>query len=95
MTRERITRSLELREMFLSLKTGFNVANAAVVCDILESISCLEPSSVIAEPKVLKACSPVSLVREPVSLVCYSYITTSSSYINIWAKETDRLCVHW
>ena len=53
-TRERISRILELREIFLSFQTGFNVVNAAVVCAILESISGLEPSSVITEPRYLK-----------------------------------------
>ena len=40
-TRERISRILELREMLLSLQTGFNLVNAAAVCAILESISAL------------------------------------------------------
>ena len=34
-TRERISRILELREMLLSFQTGFNLVNAAVVCAIL------------------------------------------------------------
>ena len=37
-TRKRISRILELREMLLSFQTGFNLVNAAVVCAILESI---------------------------------------------------------
>ena len=53
-TRERISRILELREIFLSIQTGFSLVNAAVVCAILESISGLEPSSVITEPRYLK-----------------------------------------
>ena len=36
-TRERISRILELREI-LSFQTGLNLVNAAVVCAILESI---------------------------------------------------------
>ena len=47
-TGERISRILELREMLLSFQTGFHFVNAAVVCAILESISGLEPSSVIS-----------------------------------------------
>ena len=47
MTRERISCILELREILLSFQTGFNLVNAAVVYAILESISGLEPSSVI------------------------------------------------
>ena len=49
--RERI---LELREILLSFKTGFNLVNAAVACAILESISGLELSPVITEPRHLK-----------------------------------------
>ena len=54
MTRERISHILELREILLSFQSGFNLVNAAVVCAILESILCLEPSSVITEPMYLK-----------------------------------------
>ena len=53
-TRERISRILELSEIFLSFKGGFNLVNAAVVRAVLESISGLEPSSVITEPRYLK-----------------------------------------
>ena len=53
-TRERISCILELREILMSFQSGFNLVNAAVVCAILESISGLEPSSVITEPKYLK-----------------------------------------
>ena len=53
-TRERISRILELREILLSFQTGFNLVNAAVVCAILDNISGLEPSSVITEPRYLK-----------------------------------------
>ena len=57
-TRECISYILELREILLSFQTGFNLVNAsvvcAVVCAILESISGLEPSSVITEPRYLK-----------------------------------------
>ena len=53
-TRESIRRILELREILLSFQTGLNLVNADVLCAILESISGLEPSSVITEPKYLK-----------------------------------------
>ena len=53
-TRERISRISELREIFLSFQTGFSLVNAAVVCAILESISGLELSSVITEPRHFK-----------------------------------------
>ena len=49
-TRERISRILELREILQSFETGFSLVNAAVVCAVLESVSGLEPSSVITEP---------------------------------------------
>ena len=35
-TRERISRILELREILLSFQTGFNLVDAAVVCAILK-----------------------------------------------------------
>ena len=54
MTMERISRILELREILLSFQTGFYLANAAVVCAILESILGLEPSSLTTEPRYLK-----------------------------------------
>ena len=53
-TRERISHILELREILLSLQTGFSLVHAAVVCAILEGISGLEPSSVITGPRYLK-----------------------------------------
>ena len=53
-TRERICRILELREILLSIQTGYSLVNAVVVCTILESISGLEPSTVITEPRYLK-----------------------------------------
>ena len=53
-TRERISRILELREILMSFQTGFNLVNAAVVCATLESISSLEPSSVTTVLRYLK-----------------------------------------
>ena len=55
-TRECISRILELRvrEMLLSFQTGFNLVSAVGVWAILESISGLESSSVITEPRYLK-----------------------------------------
>ena len=35
-TKERVGRILELREILLSLQTGFNLVSAAVVCAVLE-----------------------------------------------------------
>ena len=53
-TKEHIRHILELRQILLSFQTGFNLVSAAIVCAILESISGLEPSSVITEPRYLK-----------------------------------------
>ena len=52
-TRERISRILELKEILSSIQTGFSPVNAAVVYAILESISGLEPSSDTTEPRYL------------------------------------------
>ena len=60
-TRKRISRVLELREILLSIQTGFSLVNVAVACAILESISGLEPSSVITEPRYLKLVTVSSL----------------------------------
>ena len=55
-TRERMSRILQLREMLLSIQTGFSLVNVAVFCAILESISGLESSSVITEPSLRILC---------------------------------------
>ena len=61
MTRERISLIFELTLMFLSFHQGFNLVSAAVVRAILASISSLESSSVIIDPKYLKRFSVSSL----------------------------------
>ena len=61
-TRERISRILELTEILLSIKTGFSHVNVAVACVTLESISGLEPSSVITEPRYLKLVTQTAVV---------------------------------
>ena len=60
-TKERIRRILELREILL--QTGFNLVNAAVVYAILESISGLEPSSIITVPRYLKLATLVGIQK--------------------------------
>ncbi len=65
-TKERISRILELREILLSFQTVLNL-NAAVVCAILESISGLEPSSVITA-QVLQAGDSLKLLSIYVDL---------------------------
>ena len=54
MTKVRISRILELREILLSFQTGVNIVSAVVVCAILESISAFEPSSALTETRYLK-----------------------------------------
>ena len=49
-TRKGISRILELREILLSFQTCVILVNAAVVCAVLESVSGLQPSSVVTEP---------------------------------------------
>ena len=77
LTRERISCTLELREILLSFQTGFNLVSAAVVCAILESISGLEPSSVISEPRYLKLvtvssfCPFIDLCVVATGVVCH------------------------
>ena len=46
-TRERISCSLELREILLSFQTGFNFVNAAVVCAILENSRAWNPHQLL------------------------------------------------
>ena len=77
-TGERISHILELREILLSFQTGFSLVNAAVVCAILKSISGLEPSSVITEPRYLKLVTvssfcPFTLILcvDATGVVCY------------------------
>ena len=63
---------MELREILLSFQTGFNLVSAAVVFAILESISGLEPSSVISEPKYLKFVTVSGFC--PFTLICVDTI---------------------
>ena len=75
-TRERISRILELREILLSIQTSLSLVNAAVVCATLESISGLEPSSVITQPRYLKLVtvsnfSPFTLISVLMPLVLF------------------------
>ena len=77
-TRERISRILKLREILLSIQTGFSLVSAAVVFAILESISGLEPSSVITEPRYLKLVTassfcPFTLISVLMPLVLFCH----------------------
>ena len=79
-TRGRIRRISELREILLSFQAGFNLVNAAVVSASLESISGLELSSVITEPRYLKLVTVSSFC--PFTLI-------SLLILQVW-----RLCRH-
>ena len=100
-TRERISRILKLREMHLSIQTGFNLVNAAVVCAILESISGLEPSSVIIEPRYLKLVTvssfcPFTVFSVLMPLVLFVISLVFLALISMpWAAEalTRRSCL--
>ena len=87
-TREHISRILEPREILLSIQTGFSVVNAAVACAILESISGLEPSLVISEPRYLKLMTvsgfcPFTLISVLMPLVLFVISLVFSALISM------------
>ena len=90
-TGERTSRIFELREMLLSSQTGLNLINAAVVCAVLESISGLEPSSVITEPRYFKL---VSVLLKYSVLKLSTQIDTNLSFDNVF-KTTNETCLQW
>ena len=69
-TREHTRRILQLREILLSFQICFNLVNATAVCAVLESISGLEPSSVITEPRYLKLVTVSSFCPFTLSDLC-------------------------
>ena len=81
MTWENISHILELIEMLLSFQTGFNLVNAAVVCAILESISGLELSSVITEPRYLKPATVSSPRQSTLSSVLMPLVLPATSLV--------------
>ena len=86
-TRERISRILELREILLSFQSGFSLVNVVVVYAILESISGLEPSSVITEPRYLKLVTvssvyPFTLISVLMPLVLFLISLVFSALIS-------------
>ena len=94
-TRERISRILELREILLSIQTGFSLVNAAVVCAILKSISGFEPSSIITEPRYLKletvsSFCPFTLISMLMPLMLFVISLVFSALIPI--HRLWRLC---
>ena len=75
-TRERISRVFEPREMLLSFQTGFSIVNVTVVRAIQESISGLEPSSDKIEPRYSKLVTissfcPFHLLVDAACVVCH------------------------
>ena len=87
-TRECISRILELREILLSIEIGFSLVNAAVACAILQSTSGLEPSSVITEPRYLKLVTvsslcPFTLIYVLMPLVLFVISIVFSALISI------------
>ena len=87
-TRERISSILELREILLSIQTGFSLVNASVVCAILESISGLELSSFITEPRYLKLVTvsnfcPFTLISVLMPLVLFVINLVFSALISV------------
>ena len=92
-TRERISCILELSEILLSFQISFNLVNAAVACAILESISGLEPSSVITEPRYLKlgtvsSFCPFTLISVLVSPVLFFFSLVFLAPVD-WAQSTN------
>ena len=87
-TRERISRILELREIPLSIQTNFSIVNAAVGYAILEIISGLEPSSVITEPRYLNLVTvsnfcPFTLISVLMPLVLFVISLVFSTLISM------------
>ena len=78
-TREQhISHIFELREMLLLFQIGFILVSAAVIYAILESISSLEPLSVITEPRYLKpACD------------CFKFLSTC---FDLCVDSTGDVC---
>ena len=82
--RERISCILELIEMLLSFKTGFNLVYPAIACAVMESISGFKPSSDAEEPRYLELVTvssfcPFTLISLLMPLVLLSS-TWSSRY---------------
>ena len=87
-TRERISRILELREILLLFQNGFSLVNDAVACAILESISGLEPSSVMTEHRYLKLVTvlrfcPFTLINVLMPLVLFVNSLAFSALISV------------
>ena len=87
-TREHISRVLELTEILFSIQTGFSLVNVAIVCAILESILGLEPSLVITQPRYLKIVTvssfcPLMLISVLMPLVLFVISLVFSALISM------------
>ena len=79
---------MELREILKSFQIGFSLVNAAVVSAILESVSGLEPSSVLIEPRYLKLVTvssfcPFTLISVMLPLVLFVISVVFSALISM------------
>ena len=97
--RERLSHTLELRELLLSFQTGFNLVSPAVVCTIMESISSPEPSSDITQPRYLKLVTvtgfcPFKLCAKVKQLTNNVHLATSAQSICYFGfmGSHNRLC---
>ena len=98
-TRERISRILELRKMRLLFQTGFSLVNAAVVCAILKGIPGLEPSSDTTEARYLKLVTvsnfcPFTLssaLKRTLLIALSTWITLALMYFIIAHKAASQI----
>ena len=99
-TRDHISRILEIREILLSFQTGFNLVHAAVICAMLESTSGLEPSSVEIEPRYLKLVTVsgrllsiyFNLCVDAIGVVCHqlSFLSTDLHAIVSYRQSQEQ-----
>ena len=79
----------------LSIQTGFDLVNAAVACAILESISGLEPSSAIIEPRYLKLVTISSFSCFCINDSCLKCVPDKKGpiYSVMWNCKSTEFCV--
>ena len=79
----------------LSIQTGFDLVNAAVACAILESISGLEPSSAITEPRYLKLVTISSFSCFCINDSCLKCVPDKKGpiYSVMWNCKSTEFCV--
>ena len=78
--------------MLMSIQTGFNLVNAAVVCAVLESITGLEPSSDTTEARYLK---PLSVYFDLLVMPLLLFVINLTFSVLIFMPEaTETLSTH-